>query len=97
MCSGGLRICRLQMAAHKYVSFVSDQAAFRCLDDANASWSRFRAFYGRLGRGLEACHAVWEASWGMFHISLTLLGASCWFFSVLKESWRRLGGGLEAS
>ena len=58
---------------------VSDQLASRFLDDANASWKRFGASYRRLGRGLEACWAVWEASWGLFRIYLKLLGASCRF------------------
>ena len=66
------------------------------LDDSKASCSRFGASYRRLGRGLEACWAVWEASWGLFRIYLKLLGASCRFSCGLEACWMQLGGILEA-
>ena len=53
--------------------------------------------YRRLGRSLEACRVVWEAAWGVFRISLKLLGASCRFSCSLEPCWMRLGGILEAS
>ena len=68
-----------------------------------AAWGVFRIFlnllgasYRRLGRGLEACWAVWEASWGCFRISFRFLKAFFRFSCGLEAGWMRFGRILEA-
>ena len=49
-----------------------------------------------MGRGLEACWVVWEASCGLFRRAFRFLGLSFRFSSGLEACWMRFGGILEA-